>query len=165
MCPDAAHDRSQDGQSHARALEAVSELLRLLTSANQTASAKGRESEPGAPRYTEILRLGGQVMLACAASSFRFWGRSAEIWGKAFPLMMETLTVANGRPKDGVAETSTALDEIRAVLRELTEVPGQESRRLQAELEQIVLGNAPPGAPESPPDAADAYWRRWEAKP
>jgi hypothetical protein len=104
-------------------------------------------------------------MLACAASSFRYWGRSAEIWGKAVPLMIETLTVANGRPKDGIAETSPALDEIRAVLRELTEVPGQESRRLQAELEQIVLGNAPAGAPEPSSDAADAYWRRWEAKP
>jgi hypothetical protein len=165
MCPDAAHDKSQDGQTNACALEAVAELLRLLTSANQTASANGRESEPGVPRYAEIVRLAGQVMLACAASSFRYWGRSAEIWGKAVPLMIQTLTVANGRPKDGIAEPSTALDEIRSVMRELTEVPGQESRRLQAELEQIVLGHVPPGAPEPPSAAADSYWRRWEVKP
>jgi hypothetical protein len=38
--------------------------------------------------------------------------------------MIQTLTVANGRPKYGVAEPSTALDEIRSVMRELTEVPG-----------------------------------------
>jgi hypothetical protein len=57
--------------------------------------------------------------------------------------MILTLTVANGRPKDSVAEPSPALDEIRSVMRELTEVPGQESRRLRAEREQIVLGHPP----------------------
>ena len=74
MCADADHDKSQDGQSNARVLEAVSELLRLLTSANQTTSAKGRESELGVPRYAEVVRLAGQVMLAWRGGNCRLFG-------------------------------------------------------------------------------------------
>lgn len=165
MGSEADHDKPQDGQSNARVLEAVSELLRLLTSTSQTASTNGRESEPGIPLYAEFVRLTGQVMLACAASSLRYWGRSAEVWGKTLPLLIEAVTTANGQPKDGIAGTSTALDEMLSMLRERAEMPGQESRRLQAELEQIVLGHASPAAPEVPPDGTETYWRRWEAKP
>jgi uncharacterized protein (DUF849 family) len=142
MCPDAAHDKSQDGQRNACALEAVSELLRLLTSANQTASAIGRE-RARRPALGGDRPAGGPGDAGVCGQQLSLLGRSAEIWGKAVPLMIQTLTVANGRPKDGIAEPSTARDEIRSVMRELTEVPGQESRRLQAELKQIVLGHPP----------------------
>jgi hypothetical protein len=58
-------------------------------------------------------------------------------------------------PKTRAAQIGEATDHVRAYLREMTELPLEESKRLQTELEHIV-GPATPAAPaatgvQSPP--------------
>jgi hypothetical protein len=135
-----------------------------MASACPVPATNGRESATSPPGPQDNVRLLSQMLLTCAASSLRYWGRSAELWGKAVPLIVDML-VLNGRLRDDGEAMARRLDEIRAELREFLELPAQEARRLQAELERIVLGRARDTAPGPPPDAAEPYWRRWETKP
>jgi hypothetical protein len=159
-------DRDDRSTTHSGAppIEALAELLRLLAAA--TPSTGAAPSLPAAPAvlpgaaYGPAMQLVAQVMLAWAASGLRSWARTAEICGKALPLVMDSLAAASGRPNGGPADQARTLDELRACLRELAELPGRESQRLQLEIERIVLGPGTGAAPEAGP-----HWRRWESKP
>jgi hypothetical protein len=157
--PGATSARSPEGALDPfRALE---EMFRLMMSGG--ASAPERPAAPGAigappGPAAPALGLVGQVGGAFMASGLRYWSRLAEIWMRTMPALIG----AAARPPDGGAGGAAAAlrDDLRAALHELAELPCQESRRLQAELDRIVSGGAAP-APE--PEAP--YWRRWDAKP
>jgi hypothetical protein len=159
-------DEPPDTHSGVPPFEAFTELLRLLAAARPTEATPG----PGTPNPQETaarpvdgdaVRLVGQVMVAWAASGLRSWARTVEIWGKALPLVVDALAAA-GRPNGDPAEKARRSDELRASLRELAELPGRESQRLQVEIERIVFGV---GSGAGPQTGSDKHWRRWEAKP
>lgn len=151
-------DEPPDTHSGVPPFEAFTELLRLLAAARPTEEAQETVARPV---DGDAVRLVGQVMVAWAASGLRSWARTVEIWGKALPLVVDALA-ATGRPNGDPAEKARRSDELRAALRELAELPGRESQRLQAEIERIVFGA---GSGAGPQTGSDKHWRRWEAKP
>jgi hypothetical protein len=157
----ADHGDPSDIHSGATPLEALEALLRLLTSA-------GRQADPptvlSAPAYGQAAQLLGQVMLAWAASGLRSWARTAEICGASLPVILDGLAEAAGRSNRDPAEQARRLEELRASMRELAELPGRESQRLRMEIERILLGGGRDAGPRGEP-GADAHWRRWEPKP
>jgi hypothetical protein len=122
------------------------------------AAAPGNSSSDG-------LQVLSQVALALAASGMRYWGRSAELWAKGMPVLVQGFAQMTTGQQDGGREACrTLLDELRAYVRELAELPAQEARRLQADLDRIA-GAWPSGAPPGGPQHPDAPWRRWDVKP
>jgi hypothetical protein len=78
-------------------------------------------------------------------------------------LFITALADGDRQPGRDQATGAARVDELRRVLRELTDVPADESRRLQQALERLLL-RLGPAATTGTPDG-EAYWRRWEAKP
>jgi hypothetical protein len=108
-----------------------------------------------------VLQFLMRVWFAYAASNLRQWGHLMEAWSRALPSFARTLTDGVDAAGSDAEARAMLLDELRAHLRELTEYPSQESKRLQAELDRIAatMWTAPAAAADAP------YWRRWEAKP
>ena len=170
--PDPAAGESTDKHSTTAPLEAVAELLRQILSAMPPPEVPGparpdHSGRSGAAENVEragqgdIVGFVSQLILFFLSSGLRSWGRAAEILGTAAPLIGETFSIVGVRGTGDPGQQARNLDELRAALRELAELPIHESRRLQAELERIVLRLGPAPAPAAEPEA---YWRRWEAK-
>ena len=164
-------DRSDQPGTHSGAtpLEALGELLRLLGAAKPATASPDPaqpnvETAPAGLVYGQAIQILGQIMLAWAASGLRSWARTAEICGKSLPLVVDSLADATGRSNGDGAEQARRLDELRASLRELAELPGRESQRLQMEIQRILLGAAPDAGPHGG-GGDDVHWRRWESKP
>ena len=127
----------------------------------------------GAPSVDprELVERFGQAALALTTGGLRYWGRAAELWGRALSPMIEGLAGMAGGGAPGPAAARDALDEVRRGLRELAELPGEEVLRVQRELERVLSGAPSPEAPSSgapasgPVEAGDEHWRRWRAKP
>lgn len=144
------------------------ELFRGLTTGAQPAEPGdgarpgGDGNPPGVPPGAgDVVQFMSQAYIAYLTSGLRYWSRLTEVWAKVLPPLA-----------GGVAEVSTGnasrpearavlIDEVRACLRELAEMPQQEARLLQAQLEKIA------GAlwPEQDKSEDGRYWRRWKAKP
>jgi hypothetical protein len=99
----------------------------------------------------------------CAASGFRYWARTAEVWSQAVPLIVAALADGDSQPGRDQATSGARVDELRRALRELADVPADEARRLQQALERLLFRLGPATATGKPD--AETYWRRWEAKP
>src|SRR5262245_1918862 len=158
---------NQPDASDARAtLERLSDLLRSLVSTDLADDAeRGRlgENVDRADARLDGAQIVSQAILMCAASGFRYWARTAEIWSQAVPLFVTALADGDRQPGRDRATGAARVDELRRVLRELTDVPADESRRLQQALERLLL-RLGPAATTGAPDG-ETYWRRWEAKP
>jgi hypothetical protein len=103
-----------------------------------------------------------EVPVLFMLSGLRLWARSAEVWARLGVAMVRG--VGGAEPDAGQgdeARSSLLIDELRAALRELTTVSSQETRRLEAALEE--LGRR--GRRDAPGDEPGPYWRRWEVKP
>jgi hypothetical protein len=114
--------------------------------------------------YGVLAQFFGEAALACAATGLRLWGGMLGLWGRAIPPLARTFAEASaGNParSDGYA---LLVDALQAHLRELAELPYQETRRLQADLERIAAMLHPP-APGGSDEGAQQFWRRWETKP
>ncbi len=78
-----------------------------------------------------------QAYLACMSSYFRAWGRLVELHGNHAPTIIEHLSEMNADPNQNREARGVLIDTLRAYFRELSELPEQESRTLQAELAKI----------------------------
>ena len=94
-------------------------------------------------------------------SGLRLWTRCAELWVKLGVAVAQNVSRTEPEAGTGEGVRRLLIAELPAVLRELTAVSSQESRRLEAELEKLARrgGSDVPGAEPGP------YWRRWEVKP
>jgi hypothetical protein len=113
-----------------------------------------------------------QLAIAYTASALRCWGTLATMWAAALPSIGRAMAGTAARDDDGAAR-AVLLDELRASLRQLGALPGEEARRLQSDIERILSAPGlerrrsapPPGAGDGAGDGPDPYWRRWEIKP
>ena len=130
------------------------------------ASAKAPAGSEAVAAYAEVVQLFSQVTLAYAASGLRSWQRMVDVWGRAFPPIVRKLAEAAGQPDKCLDAYVAAVEELRVHLRELSETPYQESRRLLADLDRIIAGSQARVRPEGQggPDPEEP-WRRWEVKP
>ena len=157
--PDAADARAT--------LERLIELLKTLVSTGLADDAErgrlGADVGGAGARLDGAAQAVSQAILMCAASGFRYWARTAEIWSQAVPLIVTALANGDLQPGRDQATNAARVDELRRVLRQLAEVPADESRRLQQALERLLL-RVEPATTTGTPDA-ETYWRRWDAKP
>jgi hypothetical protein len=93
-----------------------------------------------------------QASLAWMRSGFSYWRGWAEIYASHYPVMMQSLQAMTADPGRWQEARGVLIDNLRAYLREMAELPWQESRRLQAELEKIAgqVWPAPAGGQEEP---------------
>ena len=110
------------------------------------------------PRAVAFL---GQATMAMMVTGARYWARAAEAWAKFLPLIPQ----GSAAPGVATAPDSTSrgewIDQLRAALREFTDLPGQEAERLRTELDDIarrLWSSADEGR-------NGGYWRRWTVKP
>jgi hypothetical protein len=123
-------------------------------------AAAGRGSPAAAPDLRGIVQFLAQAWLAYLGSGLRYWSQLADAWARTAPALLRTLADGDTSAKHPEAR-AVALDELRGRLRELADIPSQESRLLQAELDRIAAGLWPKA--DTKPNGP--YWRRWEAKP
>jgi hypothetical protein len=107
---------------------------------NGAASSTGTMTGDLPQRLTDLY-------LACAGSGFRYMGKWAEISSRHVPTMMRTMTSS----MDMAATTeqrqrsmSEGIDDYRAFLREMTDLPFDESKRLQQDFDKILTPDASP---------------------
>ena len=102
-----------------------------------------------------------QMWLICATSTLWYWRDLTEVYARYQPMLMRPVALRpTAQPSALKSEDRALADELRACLREISDVAVQEARRLQGELERIGEGVArglQQGAPEF-------YQRRWKAK-
>jgi hypothetical protein len=105
-------------------------------SANGAAGAAGELPQ----RLTDLY-------LACAGSGFRYMGKWAEISSRHVPTMMRTMTSSmdmSGTTEQRQRSMSEGIDDYRAFLREMTDLPFDESKRLQQDFDRILTPESEP---------------------
>ena len=132
----------------------------------ESTSGKAGAGADAAAAYAEVAQLLSQVILAYTASGLRYWERMVDVWGRAFPPIVRTLAETAGQRDQGLDAYVALAEQLRGHLREVAEVPYEESRRVLADLDKIIAGFQSRVRPEGPgsPDAEEP-WRRWEVKP
>ena len=124
-----------------------------------TTSEGGGAQAPGVdPQIQAFL---GQAWPLLMASGMRYWARAAESWAKLLQVGIQGMAAGSADPTRVAEDRAIQLDALRAGIREVVELPGEESRRLQAELDEIVARLWP--GPER--DKTGEHWRRWAVKP
>jgi hypothetical protein len=129
-----------------------------------SAAASGPPGNEG-PAADDTLARIVQLYLICLTSGLRYWSRVAETWARIAPALARGLAAMNGAPGGSAEERASLLDELRAGLRELAELPAEEWRALETELERLGRGGHPGRSEGADRAGGGPYWRRWEAKP
>ena len=116
-----------------------------------TGATKSSESSGGANSAAtaagELPQRLTDLYLACAGSSFRYLGRWAEISSRHVPTMMRTATSSmdmSATTEQRQRSMSEGIDDYRAFLREMTDLPFDESKRLQQDFDRILTPDAKP---------------------
>ena len=124
-----------------------------------TASAQSDPKDP-TPDYGNLLDLMARASFVCMNGSFRYWKRWAEIYSSYYPVISRSVAAMNSNPTRSGEERGILIDSLRAFLRKMVDLPNQESRRLQAELEEIIRKLTPTTEGEQ----EEASRRRWSVK-
>lgn len=148
--------------SYSDVFGAWSEMVRRMAMVTDLRAPRRPDDprEPGAVGETspDLVAFLAQAWLACMTSGARQWIGAAEVWAQLLTAVVQTAREgAMGEPAAGTA----LIEALRTSLRELADLPAQESRRLQGVLEDLAqrLGLDRPGG------SAGEYWRRWTVKP
>ena len=102
---------------------------------------------PGAAPADAAKRM-QQLFMAFTNSGYRYLARWAEISVKRYPEFTKLTTGMNAKRAITDAELSALVDTLRGYLREMADLPVDESKRLQAEIEAI-MADAPKAADAS----------------
>lgn len=126
-------------------LEAYRSMISPPAAADTEAPGLGAGTDAASfPQNKALLGFMNQAFLVFATSGVRYWTRSMQTYAKCFPELYGLLTAKNSRNLADTGVQRILLDRLRAMLRELADLPGQESRWMQAELakleEQMLSG-------------------------
>lgn len=103
----------------------------------------------------------GEAWPVLMVSGIRYWARAAEMWVKLLQVGAQSLGPGSADATRAAEDHAVRLDALRAGIRELVDLPGEESRRLQAELDKIAARIWPVTESDKP----GGHWRRWTVKP
>lgn len=91
-----------------------------------------------------------RIHIACVESGFRYLTRWAEVSMKYYPAMVQAMMGDGATAAARTSKMGTMVDRYRAYMREMAELPLDESRRLQSEIERIVRsGSGPTSGPSA----------------
>jgi hypothetical protein len=88
-----------------------------------------------------------RLYVAFVNSGYRYLARWAEISSRRCPQLARALPAFNAGHEVSDREVAELIDDFRAYLREMAELPAEESRRLEAEIDLVMhhaQGNAAP---------------------
>lgn len=88
--------------------------------------------------YGDVMDFMRRAYLAYMTSAMRSWRRLAELYGHYYQAMTDSVMEISAGTSESEEARRILIDNIRAYLREMVELPGQEARWLQAELEKIL---------------------------
>lgn len=114
---------------------------------DSNASASGATAGGDAAATGELPQRLSDLYLACAGSGFRYMGKWAEISSRHVPSMVRTMTSSmdmSGTMEQRQRSMSEGIDDYRAFLREMTDLPFEESKRLQGDFDRILTPDAEP---------------------
>lgn len=130
------------------------------------AGARGSGGEMPAPgsaggqsQNRDLLGFMSQAYLVFATSGIRSWTRTARTYAEHYPALSRLLVPRSSPNANDPEEQGILLDDLRALLRELAELSGQESQWMQAELAKLE-GQMLSGASRQAGD----YARQWKCK-
>lgn len=117
----------------------LSVLGARATGSQEDTGTPGPDGGPAAgfPQNRALLGFMSQACLVFAASGARYWTRAAQIYAEYSPAIYRMLAASSSRSVSDPEDQRILLDRIRALLRELAELPGQESQWMQAELAKL----------------------------
>ena len=150
---DAANPMEDLAQAWARAMTG------FLTPPGQGADVAAGPTQP-----SDVMGQVTDAHLAATNSYFRYMKDMADVSGRAYMRAVRATTLWGSQPGSEADELGTALDELRESLREMSELPMNESRRLQSELAELRREGAaePDTGSEAEPKRRQ---RRARAKP
>ena len=90
-----------------------------------------------------------QLYMAFTNSGYRYLARWAEISVKRYPEFTRLSSGMTASRAITDSELAALVDSLRAYLREMADIPVDESKRLQAEIEKIMAAKAPDAAAAS----------------
>ena len=142
---------------------ALSELVARRTQFRASVPEVRASDSDDHSQERELSSLLVQTFVVCATSALRYWRDLTEVYMSHQPALIRSMAQAAmpAQPSTPEADDRLLADELRACLREIGDVAGQEARRLQTELERISEAAAR-GLDQ--PDAPKFYQRRWKAK-
>jgi hypothetical protein len=90
-----------------------------------------------------------RLYMAFVNSGYRYLAHWAEISSKRYPQLAKALPALNAGNEVSDRELAELIDNFRAYLREMAELPVEESKRLQSEIDAIMAGvkRKSPGGP------------------
>ena len=97
-----------------------------------------------------------QLYMAFTNSGYRYLARWAEISVKQYPEFAVLSSAMNASRTITEAEMAALVDSLRAYLREMADIPVEESKRLQAEIDAIMAARTPDASHAAGPRAAAA---------
>ena len=89
-----------------------------------------------------------QLYMAFTNSGYRYLARWAEISVKRYPEFVKQSSNMTASRAVTDSELAALVDSLRAYLREMADIPVDEAKRLQAEIEKI-MADKPPDAPSA----------------
>jgi len=117
------------------------------------------QEQAGSPEYRAMVDLLTQVHLAYMRSGLRYMNRWIESCSTYYPKIVHALSNAAAKPDRRSDAIGAVMDDLKAYMREMAQLPLDESRRLQAELEEMLQTFRAAGG-----DAGGPYRRRRRAK-
>jgi hypothetical protein len=143
------------------------ELLRTMASTlrgdatdeRAPSSGSADQGQASSSKYRALLDLLTEVHLAYMRSGFRYMSRWSETCGRYYPKIIQALSTAAGDPDRRSNALGAVMDDLKAYMREMGQLPLDESQRLQAELASMLQKFRPAGGEASAP-----YRRRRKAK-
>ena len=148
-------------------VRSVADVLQLLglaseqlngedtTTARQSRNSKRVRSDEG-----EIKEFITQAALAGIMSGFRYWRHVADIHEAYYPAIKRGLTEMSARSQKNGEAPRILMDNVRAYLHEMIELPSRESRLLRDQFEKLERKLWSPSVQEQ----EGPYWRRWRVK-
>lgn len=137
------------------------EMFRMMANA---AEAFNRWSNAGDTPADDSQRL-ARLYMAYVNSGYRYLARWADIAVKRYPDFAQTFASVSKNPNARKAELNALLDQTRRYMREMAELPVEEAKRLQEEIEEIMGTPRRPRRPRRKPARARKAKRRGGAKP
>jgi len=130
------------------------EMFRMMANAAEAFSKWTGPSEAPKDDSERLMRL----YMAYVNSGYRYLARWADISARRYPDFAQAFTTMSSNPERGKAEIGALMDGTRRFLREMAELPIEESKRLQKEIEAIM------GAPAKGRASKGPARRRGKAK-